>query len=121
MSAPTQITQPSELAMKLLEEVLEAVATVELRTPRESLPMFAYRIATFLKEQTIKARRALDDETGLPALPAKLERLREALEFYANSDNWTKDEWGCWSIIAPPDYGKGGATARTALAEETKP
>lgn len=41
--------------------------------------------------------------------------LREALAFYANPSSWDKDDWGVRSVIAPPDYGTPGFTARQAL------
>ena len=51
----------------------------------------------------------------LAASEAKYEKLRAALEFYANKNNWTEDDWCVMSIINPPDYGDPGKTAREAL------
>ena len=44
------------------------------------------------------------------------DELLAALHFYANPDNWKKDDWGVPSIINPLDYGDPGKTAREAIA-----
>jgi hypothetical protein len=47
-----------------------------------------------------------------------IEALRiatRALAWYADERNWQEDDWLCVSVIAPPDYGKGGDKARKAI------
>ena len=41
--------------------------------------------------------------------------LVEALEWYADPDNYTRDSWGILSVVQAPDYGDPGATARATL------
>jgi len=43
-----------------------------------------------------------------------------ALAFYAKESNWGENDWGTVSVIAPPDYGKGGQKARNAIKRMAK-
>ena len=52
----------------------------------------------------------------LRAAFARAERYRGALEYYANPDNWRKDDWGIKAIGA--EYGESGNIARRALGQE---
>lgn len=42
-------------------------------------------------------------------------RLRAALEFYADADNWRADDWGVQGVIETPAYGKPTEIASKAL------
>lgn len=47
---------------------------------------------------------------------AERDALKAALQWYANPDNYAKDDWGVESVIQSPEYGNPGNIARKALA-----
>jgi len=52
-------------------------------------------------------------------LQAENRQLREALEFYADADNWGRDDWGVMAVIhGGEEYGNPGSIARAALGKK---
>lgn len=63
-------------------------------------------------KERIARLSAMDDAARV------IESLRialRALEFYANESSWEPDDWGCRSVVQPPDYANGGQKARNAI------
>ena len=60
--------------------------------------------------------RIVASENSLKVIEA-LKITTRALAFYAKESNWSEDDWGCESVIAPSDYGPGpgGKKARNAI------
>jgi len=80
-----------------------------------------------LRAEEIGPEDLLEAADTLERLVAEVERMREALEFYADEDNWFGVYMtGCgpmaddWSIDGHPYWpdGKPGKTARAALTGE---
>lgn len=42
-------------------------------------------------------------------------QVENALRWYADPKNWTEDDWGVLSVIAPPGYGRPNERAKRAL------
>lgn len=75
----------------------------------------AYAEQNWIGEAKGNNARVLRLATALREAQAEVDRLREALSWYADPKNYKDDDWGVKSIVQPPEYGNPGNIARAAL------
>lgn len=103
----------AEARAERAEALLAQMETVEQGVER------AHRARQRLKNSGAKRIRLSDVVAEMEREAdafAHAERYRVALEYYANPDNWRKDDWGIKAIGA--EYGESGNIARRALGQE---